>query len=286
MTMNSTRKDEARRLRLETRMSLAQLRDHFGVSRDTLAEWLDGLPNPEWTVRPQAKDELRAEAVELRKGGCSVPDIARRLGVAKSTAFLWTRHLPLDPTPEHAEARVRRHMEHMREVRWEPHRRERDANRAAVNEREVAWVGALSDREVMLIGAVAYWCEGAKEKSWRKNDCALTFINSDERLILLFIRFVELLGVDRTLLHYRLSIHVSADVDAATRSWAEVVGIPPGAFQRPTLKKHNPKTVRYNVEETYRGCLMVYVPKSSRMYWKVEGIMAGVARSDGLEDGR
>jgi Homeodomain-like domain-containing protein len=286
MTMNSTRKDEARRLRLQTRMSLAQLRDHFGVSRDTLAEWLDGLPNPERTVRPQAKDELRAEAVELRKDGCSVPDIARRLGVAKSTAFLWTRHLPLDPTPEHAETRVRRHMEHMREVRWEPHRRERDANRAAVNREQVAWVGALSDREVMLIGAVAYWCEGAKEKSWRKNDCALTFINGDEGLINLFIRFVELLGVDRTLLHYRLSIHESADVVAATRSWAEVVGIPPEAFQKATLKKHNPKTVRYNVEETYRGCLAVYVPKSSRMYWKVEGIMAGVAPSSGLEGSR
>jgi DNA-binding XRE family transcriptional regulator len=134
MIMNDARKDEARRLRLETRMSLAQLRDHFGVSRETLTDWLDGLPNPEWTLRPQAKDELRAEAVELRKNGCSVPDIARRLGVAKSTAFLWTRHLPLDPTPEHAEARVRRHMEHMREVRWEPYRRERDANRAAINE--------------------------------------------------------------------------------------------------------------------------------------------------------
>jgi hypothetical protein len=267
-------------------MSLAQLKDHFGVSRDTITDWLDGLPNPEWTLRPQAKDELRAEAIELRKDGCSVPDIARRLGVAKSTAFLWTRHLPLDPTPEHAEARLRRHMEHMREVRWEPHRRERDANRAAVHEEQVSWVGDLSDREVILLGSVAYWCEGRKEKPWRKNDCTLHFINSDEGLILLFIRFVELLGVDRTLLHYRLSIHVSADVEAATRSWAEAIGVPPASFQRPTLKKHNPKTVRYNVEEAYRGCLMVYVPRSSRMYWKVEGVMSGVARREGLEGGR
>jgi hypothetical protein len=34
---------------------------------------------------------LRIEAIELHKDGCSVPDIARRVGVAKSTAF------PVDP---------------------------------------------------------------------------------------------------------------------------------------------------------------------------------------------
>jgi hypothetical protein len=277
--MNDARRDEARRLRLQTRMSLAQLKDHFGVSRDTIAGWLEGLPNPEWTLRPQAKDELRAEAIELRKDGCSVPDIARRLGVAKSTAFLWTRQLPLDPTPQHAEARVRRHMEHMRETRWEPHRRERDANRAAVNEEQAAWVGALSDREVILLGAVAYWCEGAKEKPWRKVAINVQFINSDAALILLFIRFAELHGVDRGDLRFRLSIHESADVDAATQWWAEVVGVPAESFQKPTLKKHNPTTVRHNVKDTYRGCLVIYVPKSNRLYWKIEGVMAGIAEA-------
>lgn len=281
MTMNDARKDEARRLRLETRMSLAQLRDHFGVSRDTLTEWLDGLPNPEWTLRPQAKDELRAEAVELRKNGCSVPDIARRLGVAKSTAFLWTRHLPLDPTPEHAEARVRRHMEHMREVRWEPHRRERDANRAAINEEEVSWVGALSDREVMLLGATAYWCEGTKAKPWQPNRCRVTFINSDPRLMLLFLKFLEAMGEDPQKMKYRISIHESADADAAGRWWAEKVGVPFEVFDRATLKKHNPSTVRHNVGDPYHGCLVVDVPKSRGLYWRIEGIMRGVTLAAG-----
>src|ERR1044071_5322429 len=99
--MNDSRRAEARRLRQETRMSLAQLRHHFGVSRDTMADWLWGLPTPKWTQRPNAKDDLRDEAIELRGEGYSVPDIAAKLEVSKSTAYLWTRHLPLDPTPEH-----------------------------------------------------------------------------------------------------------------------------------------------------------------------------------------
>ncbi len=280
--MDDARRDEARRLRIETRMSLAQLRDHFGVSRDTLTEWLRGLPTPEWTQRPMAKDELRGQAVKLREQGCSVPDIATQLGVSKSSAYLWTRHIPLDRTPEEGAERRRRHMEHMRESRWEPHRQTRDAERAATGIGEAAWVGALSDREVRLLGAVAYWCEGGKEKPWRKNNCAVQFINSDELLIRLFLRFLEGEGIDRSELSYRLSVHESADVEAATRSWAEVVGIPAGSFRRPTLKNHNPVTVRRNVGDSYRGCLIIYVPKSNRIYWRMEGIMSGIAQSEGL----
>lgn len=267
-------------------MSLAELRRHFGVSRDTMAEWLWGLPNPEWTSRPNAKDDLRDEAVALRGEGCSVPDIAAILGVAKSTAYLWTRHLPLRRTDEGADERRRRHLERMREARWEPHRKARQEERRAVAAEAAASVGELSHRDLLMLGAVAYWCEGAKEKPWRPTSLPLQFINSDETLILLFLRFVEALGVDRAALRYRLSIHESADVAAATRSWAEVVGVPPGQFQRATLKTHKPSTVRRNIGDSYRGCLVVYVPKSARLYWIVEGIMRGIALGEPADEGR
>jgi transposase len=275
--MNDPRRDEARRLRIETRMSLAQLREHFSVSRDTMAEWLWGLAAPEWTLRPNAKDDLRDQAIELRKGGCSVPAIAAALGVSKSTAYLWTRHLPLDPTPEEAEERRSGHMQRMRESRWEPHRKARDAERSATNAAERARVGVLSEREVLLMGAAIYWCEGSKAKEWDRNRCRVTFINSDPALLLLFLRFVELLGEDRARLKYRISIHESADVDAAGRWWADAVDVPFERFSRPTLKKHNPSTVRHNVGDPYRGCLIVDVPKSRQLYWKTEGLMDGIA---------
>jgi hypothetical protein len=121
-------------------------------------------------AHPNAEDALRAQALDLRQQGCSVPDIARRLGVAKSTAYIWTRHIPLDPTPAAAEKRRRQHMEHMRETRWEPHRKARDAERAAMNDIAAAGVGAPSEREIQLLGAVTCWCEGGKEKPWRKNN--------------------------------------------------------------------------------------------------------------------
>jgi hypothetical protein len=138
-------------------------------------------------------------------------------------------------------------------------------------------VGDLSRREVVLLGAVAYWCEGEKNKPWRPQQFRMQFINSDADLILLFLRFLEACEVDRAGLSYRLSIHESADVEAATRWWSEVVSVPADKFRRPTVKTHNPSTVRHNVGDPYRGCLVIFVPKSRELYWKVEGLMRGIA---------
>jgi len=273
------RREEARRLRVDPGLSRAQLMKHFGVGAGTLSGWLRGLEPPEWTQRPNAKDSLRDKAVELRRAGWTVPAIALELGVAKSTAYLWAKEIPLDSTPEQREERRQRRMEQMQEARWEPHRKKRDADHAAAGERLGRWVGALSDRELMLMGAVAYWCEGAKEKPWSASGRGLEFINSDPGLILLFVRYVELLGVSHLDLTYRLSIHESADIAAATAWWAEVIGVPAGQFGKPIVKTHNPSTVRRNIGDSYRGCLIVYVPKSSRLYWEVEGVMGGIATS-------
>src|ERR1700755_299181 len=101
-TDTDSRREEARRLRGDPGLSIGQLMKHFNVGSATLADWLRGIEPPEWTRRPNAKDDLREKALELRKQGWSVNDLAVRLGVAKSTAYLWVKHIPLDPDSERA----------------------------------------------------------------------------------------------------------------------------------------------------------------------------------------
>ena len=134
----------------------------------------------------------------------------------------------------------------------------------------------LSDREVLLVGAVNYWAEGSKSKPWRPNDFRMLFINSDPVLVLLFLRFLEIQGVDRASLSYRLSIHESADVPAAERFWAEIVGVDVTHFNRTSLKRHRPKTIRKNTGEQHRGCLAVYVTRSADLYRRMEGAWYGI----------
>src|SRR3954447_14328952 len=123
------RRAEARRLRVDPGLSLSELMKHFGVGGGTLTDWLRGIEPPDWTRRPNAKDGLRREAVELGKQGWSVNDLAERLGVAKSTAWSWVRHIPLDPNSD----RARQKQEHaavMIAGRWDAHRAERDRREA------------------------------------------------------------------------------------------------------------------------------------------------------------
>lgn len=268
---------EARRLRVEEQLSAREIQVRLGIGRDRLYALLRGVPPPEWTRRPRAKDGLRAEAVELRGEGRSVDEIARQLGVAKSTAYQWVKHLPLDPDDEAAAKRRRAHSKAMTDARWAAHRVARDAAQATAQARAATVVGALDERALLLLGSAIYWCEGAKSKPWRRDD-HVQFINSDPGLLALFLRFLEICGVDRTVPTYRVSIHESADAEAAVRWWAERLRVPGDRFRRSVLKRHNPTTVRRHAGVDYHGCLVINVPRSRELYWRIEGMIAELFR--------
>jgi len=268
---------DARRLRRDEGLSVAQIQRRLGVSKHKLAEWLRGVPPPEWTARPNAKDDACARAVALRRDGWSVNDIAVELGVARSTAWRWVRDLPLDPDSERAKAK-RAHAKAMTDGRWARHRAERDAQRAATIARTVDEIGALTDREVQLIGAAIYWCEGTKSKPWRRND-HVQFVNSDPMLATLFVRFLHDNGVAADRIGFRVSIHESADAAAATAWWSHTPGCSAESFARPTIKRHLPSTNRKNLAEDYHGCVIINVAQSRELYWHIEAVVTSMARA-------
>ncbi|MEU3453794.1 helix-turn-helix domain-containing protein [Micromonospora sp. NPDC006766] len=236
-----------------------------------------GVPPPEWSRRPNAKDALRAEAVRLRADGRSVNEIAEQLGVAKSTSYQWVKHLPLNPDDAAAERR-RAHSKLMTDARWSAHREARDTAQAAEQARGAAVVGALDQRDRLLLGAVLYWCEGAKSKPWRPQD-RLVFVNTDPGLLALYLDFLAECGIGRDVPGYRVLIHESADADAAVRWWAERLRLPIERFGRSSLKRHNPTTVRRNTGDDYHGCLVITVPRSRALYWRIEGMIAELFRT-------
>lgn len=261
-------------------LSRRQIRDslHIG-NNDLLNRLLAGEPAPEWTARPNAKDELRARARELRTEGWTYDRIQAELGCSKSSVSLWVRDLP-KPEPRYTREEqlelMREGLAHTREARREEERRVVQAAREAV--------GALSVRELHFAGVALYWAEGAKAKEANPAGArCLQFINSDPNVILLHLRWLESQGVGRERLRLRVAIHESADVVAAEEFWAELTGTAREDFQRTTLKKHNPRTTRKNTGADYRGCLVVYVRKSADLYRRMEGAWYGIVR--GAQDG-
>jgi hypothetical protein len=120
---------------------------------------------------------------------------------------------------------------------WEAERPARETQREAVRARAADEIGTLPKREVLIAGAIAYWCEGAKSKAH----------------------------------HRQVHIHENADAGAAEEFWREVTAADPTQFQRTTLKTHNPRTVRKNVGADYHGCLIVVVRQSADLYRRIEG---------------
>ncbi len=268
--------ERARTLR-RAGLSTAQIAAELGgLPGSTVKGWLDGIPVPDWTRRPQAKDADRSAARDLRRAGLTYDEIAARLHVSKSSVSLWVRDLPHPPRqPRTAEAEARRREAHTRHY---ADLREVKAIRREYEVDAIATVlGPPSLRELLIAGAVAYWAEGSKRKPWRLAE-RVTFINSDPDMLRLFLDFLSAMGVPDDRRTFRVSIHESADEAAARAYWSEVVHVPAADFARTTLKRHTPRTVRKNVGDDYHGCLVVDVRRSTQLYREIEGIWRAIGR--------
>lgn len=248
--------------------SRREIKQILGVGNSTLDRALRGVPPPQWTRRPRAKDEVRARARELRARGYTYVEIAAELGVSKGSVSLWTRDLPRVGRTSYEEIR-KRNAAGVSEY-WRAEGLRRQARRQAVSEAAANEIGPLSDREILIAGAIAYWCEGSKSKPHRPSE-QMAFINSDPQLIRFFLQFLTVVGISRERLRCRLHIHESADVAAAQKFWLNVTGLPATQFSQPTLKRHNPKTARKNTGSDYHGCLIVRVRQSAELNRQVEG---------------
>ncbi|HEY3504020.1 MAG TPA: resolvase [Actinocatenispora sp.] len=271
---------EARRLRTDEGLSKHQIAERFGVSTGTLTTWLAGLDPPQWTKRPNAKDDLRTRARALRREHRSVPEIAAEVGVAKSTAYQWVRDIPLDADARRAlfareHSSTADHARMMAEARWTEYRAERDRLRAETITSAAGSVGVLARDELLRMGALIYWCEGTKAKPWNPSR-RIVFVNSDPGLIAVFLAFLAAVGVERDRIHFRVAIHETADADAAVDWWAAAVDADPATFHPTTFKRHKPKTVRRNTGAEYRGCLVVTVSRGREVYDMIEGWVSGV----------
>ncbi|WP_329457473.1 hypothetical protein [Streptomyces sp. NBC_01497] len=260
-------------------LSRRQIRDRVHISNnDLLNRLLDGEPAPAWTRRPNAKDDLREKARELRLQGLTYDRIQLELGCSKSSISLWVRDLP---KPERRDAKEQAALAARK--RWDHELAVRDEERQRTKAAATAEIGRLTDRELFMVGVALYWAEGSKDKTYARRERAV-FINSDPEVITLYLAWLDLLGVEREHLRFRVSIHESADVEGAERHWAGLARTDPSAFQPATLKKHNPKTVRKNVGGSYRGCLVVVVQQSADLYRRIEGWWYGIVRGVTVAD--
>lgn len=159
---------------------------------------------------------------------------------------------------------------------WAAERPARSATRAAAQAKAAARIGSLTDREILIAGAVAYWCEGSKAGPSRPAGRVI-FTNSDPELVSFFLVFLDTAGVPRSDLVFRLQIHENAQVEAAERFWLSLTEAHREQFRRTFMKADRGGTSRKNTGEDYHGCLRVEFRGSAEPYRKIKGWTAAAA---------
>lgn len=134
-----------------------------------------------------AKSQERKDAVLLRKKGYSYSEIANLLPVSRSILSLWLRNIVLDKR----HAKLLSNKQRRGQLKGALKRKnERKKQEEAILREAANDVGLLSEKELWLIGIIAYWCEGAKQKENNVSQ-GVVFSNSDPLLIRLFVKWLR-----------------------------------------------------------------------------------------------
>lgn len=271
-----------------------EIRDELKVSKGSLSLWLRNLDFPTEEQRDVVRSAPDVErgrrfretdqdvARALRQDGWLLREIAVAMGIAPKVAFAWTRGVPVPARAVHG--RTPEETRAMGRAYWDAKLAERELEREEIKARGAATVGTLSDRELELVAVTAYWCEGSKSKPWARREF-LQFINSDGDLVLVFLAYLHHRGFALADMRLSVSIHESADIPAAERWWADLIGAAVASFAKPSVKRHNPKTVRRNIGHDYVGCLSIGVRGSRVLYQHMEGVWRGIAAAVDLREG-
>ena len=166
----------------------------------------------------RGKVEEQERARELRADGWTMPEIAEKLGVSRSSVSLWTRDVPYLPRRHRANNYERRGPNVLQR------RKQDEIDRLLAEGRER--IGRLSEREFLIAGTALYAGEGFKVRP-------LGMANTDPAILVFFVRWLRhFFDVDESRLKMTLYLHVGLDIDVATEYWSRLVDI----FSRPLLE--------------------------------------------------
>lgn len=210
--------------------------------------------------------------LQLRMRGKTYGEIREVIGsISKSTLSMWFRDI--DPDIEE----LLKGRERARYIAARHRQAEREKHTAKIIKSAKAEFPKMARSNLFLSGLCLYWAEGDKHRQER-----VKFTNSDERMILLMIRwFREVCGVPeekfRIALHVH-NLHVSKDVK---RYWSEITGVPEEQFQKIYIKK---TTLQYRKNVLYNGTCAIVV-NDKNLFRKILGWKLGLIESFGVSRG-
>lgn len=167
----------------------------------------------------RGKVEERQRARELRAQSWTLQEIATELGVSKASVSTWVRDVEFEPRP-----RNRGHPAGPKH----PMRVKKEAERERCRVEAERWADELSERDLEMFALGLYAGEGSK------TDGEVAMANTNPAYLRIFLRWLRMrFDLDERRLRAILYLHEGLDIEAATMSWSQLLGIPVDQFTKP-----------------------------------------------------
>lgn len=191
--------------------------------------------------------ELRSIAISLRREGYSYKEIATKLTISKSTAFIWVKDIQLSAKG------IRRINNLVDDARLRSGRTKfltRQQQLIEIQKSTRAYLKSwlLDGKPDLLLCSLLYWCEGAKQ------DVTVKFTNADPGLIKTFLKlFRSAFAIDERKLRVTMHLHGYHDIEGQGIFWSTITGISLVQFHKPYIKPNTGKSQKIG----YPGCICI-----------------------------
>ncbi len=226
-----------------------------------------------------AKYQKKLIAIELRKKGLSINAIAKKLDISKGTVSLWCKDMKLTEEQKNVLKQNTIKAGHKgRSLGTEKQKKKKLDIVNFYNNLAEKDVGALSNRDFLLIAAALYWGEGSKTSN------RFIFVNSDPNMIkCMYIFLTEVLKIDKNDIRPTIQINEihRPRIDKVLTFWHILLQLPLSSFNKPYYVK-TPQRKVYANYDSYYGVLRLKILKGSRIQYRILGLIKALCRGSSM----
>ena len=217
-----------------------------------------------------AKVQEKLQALQMRRQGNSIKDIASTLQVSKGSVSLWCQDIVLShKQKQHLKQKQIQAGSVGRNMGAQINKQKRLNTIAEYKKTGIQNIGSTSNRDLLLLGIGLYWGEGVKSRSGMA-----AIVNSDPGVIKVAKQWFQTcfsVKNDDFRPYIYISAHHHKRKAAILEFWRLELHIPIDQFK--IILLHNrPKKV-YENHDQYYGVLHLRVQKSSNLKYQIIGLI-------------
>jgi transposase-like protein len=191
---------------------------------------------------------VKEEAVNLRKKGYSIKEIAKQLGIAQSTSSLWVRDVLLS---RKAQSRLKQRKIYGQYKASQFWKRKRKKIMHQSNQKALSSLAEIEFNLSVykLLCSFLYWAEGGKS-----TNSYIDFNNSEPRMVSTFLTLLrKSFPIHEEKLRALIHIHEYHNEKEIREYWSGLTKIPKLQFTKSYRKPHTAKRIRPN----YKGSIRI-----------------------------